>query len=295
MKKRTWQAALAASLLPLAGQAANLLGNGTFDANTAVWQGGNVWDGTRDAGGSSTLGSLRLADRAGGGTRSFQCVPVTAGATYAVQLQMLIPTQSALPGEAFAEIQWNSMPCANVVAQGDLGVAQTPSILSTDPVETWQSYSRYGELAPAGTVSATVMLTAKSNLHSLNTDFIANFDNVELTLKLLTVTTIVAQPGSGSISPSGAVPVAQGTPQVLAMTANPGYHLDSVTGCGGTLAGSTYTTAPVMADCTVTAWFMPNAGSATPVPSLSSWGLGLLGTLLGVMGMVGASRRRHGG
>ena len=35
-----------------------------------------------------------------------------------------------------------------------------------------------------------------------------------------------------------------------------GYHLASVEGCGGTLSGSTYTTGPVTANCTVTATFV---------------------------------------
>lgn len=32
--------------------------------------------------------------------------------------------------------------------------------------------------------------------------------------------------------------------------------IDAVSGCGGSLAGNTYTTAPVTADCTVDATFL---------------------------------------
>ena len=48
--------------------------------------------------------------------------------------------------------------------------------------------------------------------------------------------------------------------------------LDAVTGCGGTLAGSTYTTAPIGADCTVNASFVPVAPGTHVVTPHSSGG-----------------------
>lgn len=41
----------------------------------------------------------------------------------------------------------------------------------------------------------------------------------------------------------------------LTVTANTGHAITSVTGCGGTLSGSTYTTGAINAGCTVTASF----------------------------------------
>ena len=69
---------------------------------------------------------------------------------------------------------------------------------------------------------------------------------------------------NGSISP--------GTPQIVIFNATPsftvtphsGYHIDSVTGCGGTLTDNTYTTGPVSADCTVAASFAINTYTVTP-------------------------------
>jgi outer membrane protein assembly factor BamB len=58
----------------------------------------------------------------------------------------------------------------------------------------------------------------------------------------------------GSISPANATINAGGTTQFTA-TPDSGYYLGSVSGCGGTLSGTTYTTGAVNANCTVTATF----------------------------------------
>jgi hypothetical protein len=49
--------------------------------------------------------------------------------------------------------------------------------------------------------------------------------------------------------------VAQGQTQAFTVTPGAGYRIASVAGCGGSLAGSTYTTAAVTAACTVQARF----------------------------------------
>jgi hypothetical protein len=58
----------------------------------------------------------------------------------------------------------------------------------------------------------------------------------------------------GSISPTSATVNAGGTTTFTA-TPNSGYLISGVTGCGGTLSGSAYTTGPINANCTVTASF----------------------------------------
>jgi N-acetylneuraminic acid mutarotase len=63
-----------------------------------------------------------------------------------------------------------------------------------------------------------------------------------------------AEPG-GSISPSSAI-VDGGSTTTLTVTADAGYSIGSVTGCGGTLSGDTYTTGMIDNDCTVTATFV---------------------------------------
>jgi hypothetical protein len=68
--------------------------------------------------------------------------------------------------------------------------------------------------------------------------------------------TVTATAGAGgSISPAGAVNVAEGQTGAFTVTPAAGYRIAAVTGCGGTLAGSTYTTAAVTAACTVQARF----------------------------------------
>ena len=61
--------------------------------------------------------------------------------------------------------------------------------------------------------------------------------------------------GGGSISPAGVVNVADGQTGAFTVTPAAGYRIAAVTGCGGALAGNTYTTAAVTAACTVQARF----------------------------------------
>jgi hypothetical protein len=60
----------------------------------------------------------------------------------------------------------------------------------------------------------------------------------------------------GTISPAGAVVVSAGDTASFTLVANEGYELDTIGGsCGGSLSGTTYTTAAVVSDCSVTATF----------------------------------------
>lgn len=61
--------------------------------------------------------------------------------------------------------------------------------------------------------------------------------------------------GGGSISPAGVVNVTEGQVGSFTIAPTAGYRIAAVTGCGGALAGSTYTTAAVTAACTVQARF----------------------------------------
>jgi hypothetical protein len=71
----------------------------------------------------------------------------------------------------------------------------------------------------------------------------------------------------GTISPATATVNAGGT-TTLTVTPNTGYVVGSVTGCGGTLSGNSYTTGAISASCTVTASFAPAftwvGGSSSP-------------------------------
>ncbi len=99
--------------------------------------------------------------------------------------------------------------------------------------------------------------------------------------------TVTASAGQGgSIAPSGPVTVGQGGAKAFLITSQSGYHLVSVTGCGGSLVNDTYTTGPVNGDCLVTATFVADSdktriltikksgrgiGSITASSGLLSW------------------------
>jgi glucose/arabinose dehydrogenase len=68
------------------------------------------------------------------------------------------------------------------------------------------------------------------------------------------VVTPVAGSG-GAIDPDTPQTVDDGATVAFTLHPDPGYVLEDVDGCGGTLAGDTFTTAPVDADCTVAATF----------------------------------------
>jgi hypothetical protein len=83
-----------------------------------------------------------------------------------------------------------------------------------------------------------------------------------------TVTPSVGTP-SGTISPSTPQTVNDGQTTAFTLTPATGFVIANVTGtCGGNLAGSTFTTNPVTADCTVIANFAaaPPVASITPSP-----------------------------
>lgn len=68
--------------------------------------------------------------------------------------------------------------------------------------------------------------------------------------------TISATAGdNGSASPASAS-VNQGSTTTITVTPDTGFQIDTVSGCGGSLAGNTYTTGVITADCTVTASFV---------------------------------------
>ncbi|QQS53457.1 MAG: hypothetical protein IPM89_11280 [Candidatus Competibacteraceae bacterium] len=72
------------------------------------------------------------------------------------------------------------------------------------------------------------------------------------TLKSYTVTATAS--GGGTISPPSQT-VDHGATASFTVTPDSDYQIASVTGCGGSLGGTTYTTGPITAPCTVTASF----------------------------------------
>lgn len=91
--------------------------------------------------------------------------------------------------------------------------------------------------------------------------------------------TVTASAGTGgSISPSGSQTVSANQTRSFTVTANSGYSISGVTGCNGSLNGSTYQTGPITATCSVTASFAQNQSSPPPSggadPGSGSWWAG---------------------
>jgi hypothetical protein len=64
--------------------------------------------------------------------------------------------------------------------------------------------------------------------------------------------------GNGSIAPSTPQSVAAGTTLMFTLTPGVGQHVDSTSGCPGSFSAPVYTTAPLVANCTLTATFEPD-------------------------------------
>jgi hypothetical protein len=68
---------------------------------------------------------------------------------------------------------------------------------------------------------------------------------------------VTPQAGAGgTIAPDLPQTIDEGTSTSFALTPDAGQLIDQVSGCGGVLAGATYTTAPIATDCTVSATFV---------------------------------------
>lgn len=76
----------------------------------------------------------------------------------------------------------------------------------------------------------------------------------------------------GSISPSSPQTVEAGDVASFSVTPSSGYEIASVTGCGGSLVGSIYTTAPVTGNCSVIASFAEQVNSYVVTPIAGAGG-----------------------
>lgn len=70
-----------------------------------------------------------------------------------------------------------------------------------------------------------------------------------------TYTVTPASGDNGAMRPNAVQTVNYGATASFTITPASGYYMPSISGCGGSMSGATYTTGPVTADCTVTAIF----------------------------------------
>lgn len=95
--------------------------------------------------------------------------------------------------------------------------------------------------------------------------------------------TVTPSAGAGGhMSPNILQAVTYSSAISFTVTPDPGYQIISVTGCGGTLSGNTYTTGSVTADCLVTATFAPIVATYTweALPNMNHQRIGSSLTLL---------------
>ena len=107
--------------------------------------------------------------------------------------------------------------------------------------------------AGASVESSNTFSILHNRQHSFGVD--ALMWSVEFETGIVAVSATAGE--GGTISPANQ-DVNTGTPAIFTVTPEPGYVIDSVHGCGGTLDATLYTTAPITAACTVTAAFTPD-------------------------------------
>ncbi|MGB9714852.1 MAG: LamG-like jellyroll fold domain-containing protein, partial [Thermodesulfovibrionales bacterium] len=113
------------------------------------------------------------------------------------------------------------------------------------------------------TDNGTDVLGSVVNDQYMITNVTANH-TVVATFSIDTYTVTPSAGANGSINPSTPQTVNHGSTISFTVTPDTGYHVASVTGCGGTWTGTNpFTTGPITADCTVTATFAINSYTVT--------------------------------
>jgi RHS repeat-associated protein len=179
-----------------------------------------------------------------GGTLSgttFTTAPVTAACTVSA---------------TFSAITYTVTPSAGAGGTISPSTAQTVNANSTTSftVTPNSGYQIASVTGCGGTLSGTTFTTAP----------VTAACTVSATFSAITYTVTPSTGAGGTISPSTAQTVNANSTTSFTVTPNSGYQIASVTGCGGTLSGTTFTTAPVTAACTVSATFSAITYTVTP-------------------------------
>lgn len=159
MRSGWGQLVVGGALLLMAGSASavNLLTNPHFNTNTTGWSpepGGNVTVtfSTNDSNGSGASGSASVTNTSpnnSDGLGIYQCITVTAGASYTYGGKIFYPT-TGQSGTGPMYINGNWMDGANCT--GTM-IIQTPSLTVNAPDDTWHTLTGGSVTAPAGAVS----------------------------------------------------------------------------------------------------------------------------------------------
>jgi len=122
----------------------------------------------------------------------------------------------------------------------------TTNVMGTTAVGSGTSYTWSG-----GTIGGTYFYRYYCTDNVGNSSGWSNWSD-GIVINAYTVSTSAG--ANGSISPTSAT-VGYGATTSFTITPNSNYTINTVTGCGGTLSGSTYTTGAITSSCTVTATF----------------------------------------
>jgi hypothetical protein len=163
----------------------DLIQNGGFDDDLGGWQDvgpAEAWDGGVDVDADPASGSLRIMHGSPAGTGFYveQCVPVTAGETYAFGASAFA-TGAVATGSADVDLLFWSTPDCNDLVPGDDGQ-------SSSATGVWSDLEG-SEVAPVGAVAATLSLGA-FKLSGLGSDlWIVHFDRAR----------VIPEPGAGAL------------------------------------------------------------------------------------------------
>jgi len=109
--------------------------------------------------------------------------------------------------------------------------------------------------------------TLSGNSYQINA--VTSACNLTATFSKSAVNLTVTAGAGGRISP-GSSKVAAGTVQSFTLTPDAGFEITSVSGCGGVLTGSTFTTAALTTDCAITASFNKDSEVVFPDAALNT-------------------------
>jgi hypothetical protein len=171
------------------------------------------------------------------------------------------------------------------------GYLVTESSAAQDATTTgWSS------TAPA---SYTFVTAGSKTLYAFVKDGVGNIStaataSVTITQAAVTTYIVAGSAGTGSsITPSGSRNVAAGATASFTVAADIGYGILSVTGCNGTLSGSSYTTGAITGNCTVNVTAVSKTGSSDGSTATIADALKTLKAVIGSVSLTAEEKIRY--
>ncbi|MBF0459632.1 MAG: fibronectin type III domain-containing protein [Nitrospirae bacterium] len=143
-------------------------------------------------------------------------------------------------------------------ANGTISPATTQSVSSGKTIQ----FTVTPNTGYTASVSGTCSGTLSGNTYT--TSAITANCTVNATFTAVTYIVYPSAGDNGTISPATPTTVNAGKTISFTLTPQTGYYASAGGGCNGTLSGNVYTTSPINANCTVTAYFYRNIYTVTP-------------------------------